>query len=121
MSVVEIALNGEQLAAAYTQLSEQERRSFLKTVFHQPNHRQAALELLTEAQAMLKRKFSPAKQKLLDRLLDKNADGKLRPAEREQLDQLIEEYGVGLIEKARAKYLLELAQKAASAGLEQNS
>jgi hypothetical protein len=112
MSVVEIALTGEQLAAAYTQLSEQERRCFLEAVFHQPTHRQAALELLTEAQAVLKRKFSPDKQKLLDRLLDKNAAGELSTAERRRLEQLIEEYGTGLIEKARAGYLLNLARQA---------
>ncbi|HXG65482.1 MAG TPA: hypothetical protein VNO70_10255 [Blastocatellia bacterium] len=116
MSVVEIALTAEQLAAAYTQLSEQERRRFLKTVFSHPANQQAALELLQEARLTLERKFSPAKQQLLDRLLNKNAERELRPAEQEQLEQLIAEYGEGLIEKARAQYILNLARQATSSG-----
>ena len=112
MAVVEIALTGEQLAVAYMQLSQQERRSFLSLVLSQPTHRQAALDLLTEAQTVLERKFSPRQQRQLDRLLDKNADGALTATEQTQLAQLMEEYGAGLVEKARAKYVLELARQA---------
>jgi hypothetical protein len=36
MSVVEIALTAEQLASAYLQLSEQERRCFLESIFSHP-------------------------------------------------------------------------------------
>ena len=43
MSVVEIALTAEQLAAAYTQLSDEERRSFLEAIFDHPAHQQAAV------------------------------------------------------------------------------
>jgi len=60
MSVVEIALTAEQLAAAYTQLSDEERRSFLEAIFDHPAHQQAALELLIEARYVLRRKFPPA-------------------------------------------------------------
>lgn len=112
MSVVEIALTAKQLADAYSQMSKEERRSFLRSVFDQPAHQQAALELLIEAQAALKRKFPPSKQRLLDRLLSKNSEGKLRSSEQEQLERLMAEYGEGLIEKARAKYTLKLAQQA---------
>jgi hypothetical protein len=112
MSVVEIALTAKQLADAYTQLSDEERRAFLRSVFDQPAHQQAALELLIESQAALKRKFPPGKQRLLDHLLSKNNEGKLRPSEQKQLDRLIAEYGEGMIEKARAKYTLNLAQQA---------
>ena len=115
MSVVEIALTAEQLAAAYTQLSDEERRSFLEAIFDHPAHQQAALELLIEARDVLRLKFPPSKQRLLDRLLDRNAEGKLRPAERKRLEQLVNEYGAGLVEKARARYILELARRAASA------
>jgi uncharacterized protein YbgA (DUF1722 family) len=114
MAVVEIALTGEQLAVAYTQLSQQERRSFLSLVLSQPTHRQAALDLLAEAQSVLSQKFSPRKQRQLDRLLDKNAAGALTATERTQLAELIDEYGAGLVEKARAKYVLELAEQAAT-------
>ena len=61
MSVVEIALTAEQLAAAYTQLSDEERRSFLEAIFDHPAHQQAALELLIEARYVLRRKFPPGK------------------------------------------------------------
>ena len=115
MSVVEIKLTAGQLAAAYTQLSEQERRSFLAAVFDHPAQQQAALELLVAAQEALKRKFSPQQQQLLESLLEKNAEGKLRSEERRQLDELMSEYGAGLIEKARAKYILHLTQQAATA------
>ncbi len=114
MSVVEIKLTADQLAAAYTQLNAQERRSFLSAIFEHPAQQQAALELLVEAQAALKRKFSPQQQRLLDRLLDKNTEGTLRPAEREQLDEMMAEYGAGLLEKARAKYILQLTRQAAT-------
>ena len=114
MSVVEIALTAEQLAAAYTQLSNEERRSFLQTIFDHPAHQRAALDLLIEAQDVLRRKFTPSKQRLLDRLLERNGEGKLRPDERKRLQQLITEYGAGLVEKARARYVLELVRRAAS-------
>ena len=66
MSVVEIALTAEQLASAYLQLSEQERRCFLEAVLSHPAHQHIALELLIAAQAVLKQKFSPDQQRLLD-------------------------------------------------------
>jgi len=114
MSVVEIKLTADQLAAAYTQLSAQERRSFLAAVFTHPAQQQAALELLVAAQDALNRKFSPQQQQTLDSLLEKNSKGKLRPSERRQLDELMAEYGTGLVEKARAKYILRLTQQAAA-------
>jgi hypothetical protein len=112
MSVVQVALTAEQLAAAYTQLNARERRSFLAAVFDHPAQPQAALELLVAAQAALKKKFTAQQQRRLDRLLDKNAEGKLRPAERRELDELMAEYGAGLVEKARAGYVLHLARQA---------
>jgi len=112
MSVVEVALSARQLASAYTQLSDDERRSFLEAVFDQPANQQVALEVIVEAQTALKRKFSPTKQRLLDKLLDKNSAGKLRPAERKQLERLTNEYGAGLVDKARARYIVELARRA---------
>ncbi|HLG14893.1 MAG TPA: hypothetical protein VJH03_10390 [Blastocatellia bacterium] len=114
MSVVQVTLTAEQLAAAYTQLNAQERRSFLTAVFDQPAQQQAAVELLVAAQAELKRKFSPRQQRVFDTLLAKSARGRLRPKERQQLDQLMAEYGAGLIDKARANYVLHLAEKAAA-------
>ncbi len=114
MSVVEIKLTANQLAAAYTQLSAQERRSFLTAVFDHPAQQHAALELLVTVQEALKRKFSPQQQQMLDNLLQKNAEGKLRPAERRQLDELMTEYGAGLVEKARAAYILRLTQQVAA-------
>jgi hypothetical protein len=114
MSVVEIALTAEQLASAYLQLSEQERRCFLESVFSHPANQRLALELLIAAQAVLKQKFSPDQQRLLDRLLDKNTEGKLRPAEQKQLADFIAVYGEGLVEKARAHYILALSQRAAA-------
>jgi hypothetical protein len=118
MSVVEVALTPKQLASAYTQLRDDERRSFLEAVFEYPTNQQAVLELIVEARAALKRKFSPAKQRLLDKLLDKNATGALGAKERKQLEQLTEEYGEGLIDKARARYILELARKSAFTNVE---
>jgi hypothetical protein len=115
MSVVEIALTAEQLASAYLQLSEQERRHFLEAVFSHPTHQHIALELLIAAQAVLQQQFSPDQQRLLDRLLDKNTEGELRPAEQKQLADLIATYGEGLVEKARARYILALSQQAAAA------
>ena len=112
MAVAEVALTGEQLAIAYTQLNVKERRRFLAVALSQPAHRQAAVELLSEAQTVLKRKFSPTQQKQLDRLLDKNGEAELTATERKQLAQLMDEYGAGMIEKARAQYALELAQQA---------
>lgn len=111
MSVVQLSLTAEQLADAYAQLNAKERRSFLKAIFNRPSQQQAALELLIEAKAILKQKFSPQEQNLLNKLLDKSAEGKLRPSEREKLDELMGEYGAGLIEKARAKYILHLAEQ----------
>lgn len=111
MSVVEIKLTADQLAAAYTQLSAPERQSFLTAIFDHPAQSQAALELLVEARAAMRRKFSPRRQRLLDSLLDKNAGENLHSAEREQLDELMSEYGAGLVDKARAKYILHLMQQ----------
>jgi len=89
MSVVEIALTAEQLASAYLQLSEQERRCFPESVFNHPANQRLALELLIAVQAVLQQKFSPDQQRLLDRLLDKNTEGELRPAEQKQLADFI--------------------------------
>ncbi len=114
MSVVEIALTAEQLASAYLQLSEQERRCFLEAVFDHPANQRLALELLIAAQAVLQQKFSPDQQRLLDRLLDKNTEGELRPAEQKQLADFIAVYSEGLVEKARAHYILALSQRAAA-------
>src|SRR5690349_19059887 len=108
MSVVQVTLTAEQLAAAYTQMNARERQSFLRAIFDHPAQQQAALDLLAAAQKALQRKFSPEQQRQLDCLLDKNAAGKLRPAERQQLDELMAEYGAGLVEKARAKYILHI-------------
>ena len=115
MSVVEIALTAEQLASAYLQLNEQERRGFLQAVLSHPAQQHIALELLIAAQAVLQQKFSPDQQRLLDRLLDKNTAGELRPAEQKQLADFIATYGEGLVEKARARYMLALSQRAAAA------
>ncbi len=93
MSVVEVALNARQLASAYSQLSDDERRSFLEAVFDHPANQQVALEVIVEAHAALRRKFAPAKHK--------------------QLEQLTTEYGEGLVDKARARYIVELARRAA--------
>ena len=114
MSVVEIALTAEQLASAYLQLSEQERRCFLESILSHPANQRLALELLSAAQAVLQQKFSPDQQRLLDRLLDKNTEGELRPAEQKQLADFIAVYGEGLVEKARAHYILALSQRAAA-------
>lgn len=113
MPAVEINLTTEQLAAAYTQLNERDRRSFLEAVLLQPANQKLALEFLTEAQAILRRKFPPAKQRLLDKLLTANTEGKLRPAKQRQLDELTTEYGKDLVGKARAHYLLSLSGRAA--------
>lgn len=112
MSVVQVRLTPEELAAAYTQLDPQERRSFLAAVFDQPAQRQAALDLIVAAQRGLKRRFPAHQQQLLDRLLARNAQGKLRAKDRRQLDELMAEYGAGLIDKARAAYVLHLARQA---------
>src|SRR5437870_13738325 len=112
MSVVEVALSARQLASAYTQLSDDERRSFLEAVFDQPANHQVALEVIVEAQTALQRKFSPTKQRLLDKLLDKNSAGKLRPAQRKQLERSTNESGPGLVDSDRARYLVQLAPRA---------
>lgn len=112
MSGVQVTLTPEELAAVYTQLGPRERRSFLAAVFDQPAQQQAALDLLVAARKSLRRRFSAHQQELLDRLLAKNAQGKLRPKERRQLDELMAAYGTGLIDKARAAYVLNLAQQA---------
>jgi hypothetical protein len=114
MSVARSTLTAEELASAYGRLNAQERRSFLRAVFNDPEQQRAALDLLVAAQAALKRKFSPRQQRLLDTLLDKNAAGKLTPKERRQLDKLMQEYGAGLVDKARAGYVLQLAQEASA-------
>jgi hypothetical protein len=111
MSAVQITLTGEQLASAYVQLSLRERRSFLQALVAQPSHQQALLDLIKESRAVLKKKFSAAKQRELDRLLDKNNEGKLTQSEQERLDQLMAEYGEGLVEKARAVYVLNLTDQ----------
>lgn len=112
MQATEINLTTEQLAAAYNQLNRRDRRAFLKTVLTQPANQQIAIELLAEAQAVLRRKFPDAKQRLLDKLLDANTERELRPAEQKRLDELTAEYGEDLVEKARARYLLELSRRA---------
>lgn len=112
MSVVHVTLTPEELAAAYTQLDSQERSSFLAAVFDQPAQQQAALDLLVAARKGLRRTFSPRQQQLLDSLLSKNAQGKLRSKERQQLNKLMARYGAGLIDKARANYVLHVAQQA---------
>ncbi len=61
-------------------------------------------------QEVLRRKFPPEKQRLLDKLLSANAERKLRPKEQQQFEQLIAEYGEGLIEKARAGYAVEICR-----------
>ncbi len=112
MPAVEITLTTEQLISAYAQLSQPERRSFLTAIFDQPTNQEMALDLLVELHETLRRKFPPGKQRLLDRLLDANAERKLSPKERQQLEQLIAEYGEGLIEKARARYVVETSRRA---------
>ncbi len=58
-------------------------------------------------EATLRRRFLPAQQRLLDRLLDANSERILTPRERRQLDALIAEYGEDMVEKARAHFLLQ--------------
>jgi hypothetical protein len=116
MAVVEVSLTAEQLVSAYTQLSDAERRSFLEVVICDPANQLVAIELLKQAQAALNRRFPAAKQRLLDRLLSKNAEGRLRAAEQQQLEQLMAEYGEGLVEKARAQYILNVARRATPKG-----
>jgi hypothetical protein len=70
--------------------------------------------LLVAAQAVLRQKFSPDQQRLLDRLLDKNTEGALRTVEQKQLADLMAAYGEGLVEKARARYILALSQQPAA-------
>jgi len=112
MPVVEIKLTTEQLISAYTQLNRRERRSFLEGVLMQPTNQEVALEVMTELQAILRRKFPPDKQRLLDKLLDANTERELRLTEQKQLDELIAEYGADMVEKARTRYLLELSNRA---------
>ncbi|MCG3159307.1 MAG: hypothetical protein JMDDDDMK_00293 [Acidobacteria bacterium] len=112
MPVIEIRLTTDQLISAYTQLDRRERRSFLEGVLTQPANQEVALEVMTELQAILRRKFPPDKQRLLDKLLDANTERELRPAERKRLEELIAEYGADMVEKARARYLLELPDRA---------
>lgn len=68
--------------------------------------------MLAELQDTLRRKFTPAQQRRLDKLLAANNERALRPAEQKQLDELIAEYGGDTVEKARARYLLELSARA---------
>ncbi|MBO0861947.1 MAG: hypothetical protein J2P21_26340 [Chloracidobacterium sp.] len=114
MPAVQLTLTAEQLALAYTQMSVKERKSFLSAVVGQPEHREAALDLLRESRVVLKKKFPQAKQRELDRLLTKNNEGKLSPSEQKRLEDLVAEYGEGLIEKARALYTLSIAERVAS-------
>ncbi|MGH9854933.1 MAG: hypothetical protein ACREBD_34310 [Blastocatellia bacterium] len=67
--------------------------------------------MLNEIQAVLRRKFPPDKQRLLDKLMDANHERELRPAEQKQLDELVAEYGADMVEKARARHLLELSNQ----------
>ena len=55
MPAVEINLTTEQLAVAYEQLSQHERRSFLLSVLTQPASEQITIEVLAELQAKLRR------------------------------------------------------------------
>jgi hypothetical protein len=112
MSVVELMLTAEQLAAAYLQLSTTERHSFLEAVFSNPANYHMALELSTVVHIILQKKFPPDTQRLLDRLLDKNTEGVLQPVEQQQMEVLLAEYGTNLVEKARARYIVELLQRA---------
>jgi hypothetical protein len=114
MPAIQLTLTAEQLASAYGQMSARERRSFLSAVVSRPEHREAAVELLRESRASLKKKFTPAKQRELDRLLDKNARGKLNASEKARMEKIMGEYGDGLIEKARAAYILSLDEQAES-------
>ncbi|MGH9840898.1 MAG: hypothetical protein ACREEM_19155 [Blastocatellia bacterium] len=57
-------------------------------------------------EAILRRRFLPAQQRLLDKLLDANGERILTSREQRQLDELIAEYGEDLVEKARAYFLL---------------
>ena len=112
MPAVEINLTTEQLATAYARMNQRERRSFLLSVLTQPTSEQITLEVLAKLQTTLRRKFSPAKQRHLDKLLDANSERELRPAEQKQLEELTAEYGEDLVEKARSRYLLELSRRA---------
>ncbi|MCI0391174.1 MAG: hypothetical protein MOB07_20715 [Acidobacteria bacterium] len=114
MPAVQLTLTPEQLALAYAQMSAQERKSFLSAVVGRPEHREAALDLLRESRAILKKKFPAAKQRELDRLLTKNNEGKLSPSEQGRLEELVAEYGEGMIEKARALYTLAITDHVAS-------
>ena len=114
MPAVQLTLTAEQLALAYAQMSAQERKSFLSAVVGRPEHKEAALDLLRESRAVLKKKSPPAKQRELDRLLTKNNEGKLNPSEQRRLEELVAEYGEGLIEKARALYTLSIVDHVAS-------
>jgi len=57
-------------------------------------------------EATLRRRFLPAQQRLLDKLLDANSERILTSREQRQLDELIAEYGEDLVEKARAYFVL---------------
>jgi hypothetical protein len=114
MPAVQLTLTAEQLASAYMQMSVKERRSFLSAIVEHPAHKEAARDLLKESQLLLKKKFTPAKQREFDRLLGKNNEGKLRPSEEKRLNELVAEYGDGMIEKARALYTLSLADHTTS-------
>jgi hypothetical protein len=114
MAAVQLTLTAEQLALAYAQMSAQERKSFLSAIVGRPEHREAALDLLRESRAVLKKKFPQAKQRELDRLLTKNNEGKLSASEQRRIEELVAEYGGGLIEKARALYTLSIADQVES-------
>jgi len=101
MPAVKINLTTEQLVTAFTQLDRRERRAFMEAVLTEPTHQQLAVELLAEIKAVLRRKFPPSKQALLDKLLDANIARELRPTERKELDELISGYGKDLVDKAR--------------------
>ena len=62
MPAVEINLTTEQLAVAYEQLSQHERRSFLLSVLSQPASEQITIEVLAWLQAELRRQSTTSKQ-----------------------------------------------------------
>ena len=62
MPAVEINLTTEQLAVAYEQLSQHERRSFLLSVLSQPASEQITIEVLAWLQAELRRQSTTSTQ-----------------------------------------------------------
>ncbi len=112
MPAVEINLTPEQLISVYSQFKQRDRRKFLEAILTQTANQDIALELLIEAQKIVQRKFSPPKQRRLNKLLAANTERELQPDEEKQLEELTAEYGEDLVEKARAHYLLGLSRRA---------